>query len=400
MLDIREVVERPEYSFLKTNEHLKDKMLFVTFGGSHAYGTNTPESDIDVRGCAFQSRSDLLGLSNFEQVIDNATDTTIYGFNKLIQLLSNCNPNVCEMLGCKPDTYVFYNDIGRMMVQERNMFLSKKAVNSFGGYANQQLRRLQAALARDRYDQTEKEKQILSSCQSSMLSFNERYQEFENGTFHLYVDESSKEDLDTEIFVDVSLKHYPLRDYKNIWSDLNTIVKEYGKITQRNKKKDDIHLGKHAMHLIRLYYMCLDILEKQEINTYREHDIPLLMSIRNGEFQLEDGTFRPEFYEMVDELEKRVKYAKENTSLPEKPDYKRINEFTMMVNEFSIHRENLENKGWQFRMPMNEMLKVGADGKLPEQLKTEWEKEYTAKWGYDENGRFGDQNPGTRTTLV
>lgn len=313
-------------------------MLFATFGGSHAYGTNTPDSDIDVRGCALNSRQDLLGRSTFEQVIENTTDTTIYSFNKLIHLLSDCNPNTIELLGCRPETYVFYNDIGKLFVEQRNMFLSQKAVHAFGGYATQQLRRLQAALARDRYNQTEKEKQILSSCKSSMLTFNDRYQEFEDGAIHLYVDKSQHEDLDTEIFLDVSLTHYPLRDYKNIWSDLNTIVKEYGKITQRNKKKDDAHLNKHAMHLIRLYLMCLDILEKQEINTFREHDIPLLMSIRNGKFQNEDGTFRTEFYQMVDEFEKRLDYAKKNTALPEKSDYKKIEEFTMYVNEQAIMR--------------------------------------------------------------
>lgn len=150
-------------------------MIFATFGGSHAYGTNTPDSDIDVRGCALNSRTDILGRTNFEQVIDNPTDTTIYSFNKLIHLLSDCNPNTIELLGCKPEQYVFFNDIGKMMVEQRNMFLSQKAVHAFGGYATQQLRRLQAALARDRYDQSEKEKQILSSCKSAMTSFNDRY---------------------------------------------------------------------------------------------------------------------------------------------------------------------------------------------------------------------------------
>ena len=347
MFDIKEVISRPEYQFLQTNEHLGKSLLFVTFGGSHAYGTNIPDSDIDVRGCALNSRTDILGRTKFEQVIDNTTDTTIYGFNKLIHLLSEANPNVIEMLGCKPEQYVFFNDIGKMMVEQRDMFLSQKAVHAFGGYATQQLRRLQAALARDRYDQSEKEKQILSSCKSAMTSFNDRYQAFENGAIHLYVDESQREDLDTEIFLDVNLTHYPLRDYKKIWSDLNTIVKEYGKITQRNKKKDDAHLNKHAMHLIRLYMMCLDILEKQEINTFREHEIPLLMSIRNGEFQNEDGTFRAEFYQMVDEFEKRMEYAKANTSLPEKPDYKRIEEFVVFVNECTIVPHMFENNHWK-----------------------------------------------------
>lgn len=112
-----------------------------------------------------------------------------------------------------------------------------------------------------------------------------------------------------------------------------------GKITQRNKKKDEAHLNKHALHLIRLYLMCLDILEKQEINTYRGADLPLLMSIRNGEYMLDDGTFRPEFFEMVDEFEKRMDYAKKYTALPEKPDYKRIEDFTMEVNWMAINME-------------------------------------------------------------
>lgn len=340
-MNINKVLKRPEYEFIQTNPHLGESMLFATFGGSHSYGTNVQGSDIDVRGCALNSVRDIIGRTNFEQVIDNATDTVIYSFNKLIGLLENCNPNTIEMLGCKPDTYVFYHPIGKMLVEKRKMFLSQKAVYSFGGYANQQLRRLQAALARDRFDQTEKEKQILSSCKSAMMTFNERYQDFEDGAIHLEVDKSIKEDLDTEIFVDVSLSHYPLRDYKNMWSDLNTIVKEYGKITQRNKRKDDLHLNKHAMHLIRLYLMCIDILEKGDIITYREKDLPLLLAIRNGEFQKEDSTFRSEFYEMLDEYERRMNYAKENTSLPQKPDYKAIENFVMETNLTVLKNERM-----------------------------------------------------------
>ncbi len=335
-MEIREVISRQEYQFILTNPHLKKHMLFVTFGGSYAYGTNIPKSDIDIRGCAFNSKRDLLGMTYFEQVIDNHTDTTVYSFNKLIRLLLNCNPNVCELLGCRSDDYIFYHPIGKMLVDRRKMFLSQKAVASFGGYATQQLRRLQAALARDKYDQSDKEKQILSSCKSAMTTFNTRYQKFEEGQFKLYIDDSNREDLDTEIFVDVSLWHFPLRDYKNIWSDLNTIVKEYGKIAQRNKKKDDAYLNKHAMHLIRLYLMCIDILENEDVVTYRKNDLPLLMSIRNGEFQKADGTFRQEFYDMVDKYEKRMEYAKQNTSLPVKPDYRQIEEFVMYVNEEAI----------------------------------------------------------------
>lgn len=329
-MNITEIIERPEYSFIKTNPHLKC-IAFLTFGGSHAYGTNIEGSDIDVRGCALNSPSDILGLSNFEQFTDNATDTTIYSFNKLISLLMNCNPNVIEMLGARPEHYALVSGIGRQLLDNRKMFLSMRAVKSFGGYANQQLRRLENALARDNYPQPEKERHILGSCESAMLSFGERYEDFEEGSINLSIGPARNEEMESEIFVDINLHGYPLRDYKNIMADLHNIVEDYSKLNKRNNKKDDAHLAKHSMHLIRLYLMCIDILEKEEIVTYRESDHDLLMSIRRGDY-LDGGRIRPEFTEILAGLEGRLEYAKANSSLPERPDYAKINEFVMSVN--------------------------------------------------------------------
>ena len=106
----------------------------------------------------------------------------------------------------------------------------------------------------------------------------------------------------------------------------------YDKLNGRNKKKDDAHLCKHATHLVRLYLMCLDILEKEEIVTYREADHDMLMEIRNGKYMNVDGTYQQEFFDMIDDLEKRFLYAKENTSLPAHPDMKRVGEFVEYVN--------------------------------------------------------------------
>jgi predicted nucleotidyltransferase len=335
--NIKKIIDSNEYDFLRTNEHLKDKIVFLALGGSHAYGTNIETSDVDIRGCALNRPSDLIGLTNFEQVVNETTDTTIYSFNKLISLLLNCNPNTIELLGCKPEHYLMMTDVGKELLDNRKLFLSKKAVNSFGGYANQQLRRLENALARDSYPQMEKEKHILGSCMTSMMSFGQRYTSFPDGSIKLYIDKSNHEELTSEIFADINLSHYPLRDYKNIWSDMNNIVKDYGKLNKRNHKKDDAHLNKHAMHLVRLYLMCLDILEKEEIITYREKDHDLLMDIRSGTYQKEDGTYRHEFFEMIDSLEKKLSYAKENTSLPDKPNMQLIEEFVMDVNRRTIN---------------------------------------------------------------
>ena len=328
---INEIIKTKEYEFLKTNEYLKDNLIFLVYGGSHAYGTATPNSDIDIRGCAFNKKTDLLGLSKFEQVIEERTDTAIYSFNKLINLLINVNPNCIELLGCKPEHYLIFSPIAQEMIDNRKIFLSRRAINSFGGYAAQQLRRLQNAVARDALTESEKEKHILGSIKNAMMCFNEKYADFDEGAIKIYIGKSNKED--SEILMDITLKGYPLRDYKSMWSEMNEVVKAYGKLTHRNRKKDELHLNKHAMHLIRLYLMAIDIFEKEEIITYRENDLDLLTSIRNGKYMNSDGTYQYEFFELVDEYEKRLAYAAENSSIPVKPNYKQIEEFVISVNE-------------------------------------------------------------------
>ena len=53
----------------------------------------------------------------------------------------------------------------------------------------------------------------------------------------------------------------------------------------------------------------------------------------------EDGTYDSSFYDFRNELEKRFKYAAENTSLPEKADMGKIEDFVYSVNEKVIRGE-------------------------------------------------------------
>jgi predicted nucleotidyltransferase len=328
-----ELLNHPQYAFIRNNKHLGKHVILLGLSGSYSYGTNNDNSDIDIRGITLNQKSDLIGMTTFEQFIDDNTDTCIFSFNKIISLLLNCNPNTIELLGLNSEHYLYLNKIGKELLDNRHMFLSKRAAHSFGGYAGAQLRRLQNALARDSFPQEEKEKHIYNSVKSAMYDFKGRYKKFEEGSIKIYIDKSDRQEFDTEIYMDINLNHYPLRDYKSIWAEMNNIVKEYDKIGKRNKKKDDNHLNKHAMHLIRLFMMAIDILEKEEINTYRKNEQGLLLSIRNGSFQKADGTFTNEFYEMLADYEKRLDYAAKNTSLPEEPDLKKVEDFVMGVNE-------------------------------------------------------------------
>ena len=331
--EIKTMLNSSQYDFLRTNEHLGKNIILLTFGGSYAYGTNTDTSDIDIRGCALNSKEEILTNKNFEQLVNEETDTIIYSFNKLISLLINCNPNTIEILGCKPEHYFYMSPIGKELIDNRHLFLSKKCINSFGGYANQQLWRLSNKSAR-LVSQEEQERHILSSIQSVATTFKDKFALYDEDSINLYVDKSDREEYDSEIFMDINLKHYPLRDYKGMWSEMNNIVKDYAKIGKRNTHAIERgKLSKHMMHLIRLYLMCLDILENGEIVTYREKDHDFLMEIRNGKYLDENRQPIAEFYEIVEEFEAKMQNAIETTALPENPDYKKIQEFVMSVNE-------------------------------------------------------------------
>ena len=333
MNNIKQLLNTDAYSFLRTNEHLGKNIILLTLGGSHAYGTNVEGSDVDLRGCALNSKEEILTNKNFEQFVNEDTDTTIYAFNKLITLLTNVNPNTIEMLGCKPEHYLYISPIGKELLDNRHLFLSKKCIHSFGGYANAQLRRLDNKAVR-LVSQSEREQHILNSIKNATYSFKEQYFEHDEDSIKLYIDKSQQEEYDTEIFMDVNLTHYPLRDYKGMWSVMNNIVKEYGKIGKRNSHAiEHGKLGKHMMHLVRLYLMCLDILNEGEIITYRKKDHDFLMSIRNGAYLDENRQPTPEFFDIVADFEDKLEKAKATTQLPDNPNYKKINEFVMSVNE-------------------------------------------------------------------
>ncbi len=338
-MDFKTLIQTPEYDFIRTHNRLGNRIMLLGLGGSYAYGTNNENSDIDIRGVTLPLPSDLIGLTKFEQYEDGRTDTVIYGFNKLVKLLLECNPNTCEMLGLDEEQYLIKSGFGQELIENRSLFLSKRAIKSFGGYADAQLRRLQNAIAGDTLPQSDREKHILKSVRNALDDFNRRYAGKDCGSIRLYIDQAVHPEFDTEIFVDAAYQHFPLRDYTDLWGTMRTVVREYDKIGKRNKKKDENHLNKHAMHLIRLFMMAIDILEKGEIITHRKDDVHILAAIRRGDYMLADGTFSPEFYEMLEEYERRLDEAAERTALPDNPDMEKVEKFVERINRYAVTGE-------------------------------------------------------------
>lgn len=327
MKKIHELLNSSTYNFLREDEHLNDNIMLLTIGGSYSYGTNVEGSDVDIRGVTGELKRDLIGLSNFEQFEDKHTDTVIYGFRKIVNLMINTNPNTIEIMGTKPEQIFYISQEGQMLKDNIGLFLSKRAAHSFGGYAHQQLRRLQNALARDSYPQAEKEKHILGTINNQLYALQENYAKFSGDNLNLYLDTSIKDNIEQEIFFDVNFKHYPLRDFRNIYCDMDNVLRMYEKLGQRNSKKDEPHLLKHAMHLARLFLMGIEILTTGKVNTYRENDKDFLLDIRNGKYSYD------EIFAMVDKYTIDFEYAKNNTVLPDSPDLKKIEELVITINE-------------------------------------------------------------------
>ena len=191
--------------------------------------------------------------------------------------------------------------------------------------------------------QSEREIHILKSVRNAMEDFNRRYGVFKKGTIRLYIDKAENPGLDTEIFMDASYQHLPLRDYSNMLGIMRSVVKDYDKIGKRNKKKDEMHLNKHAMHLIRLFMMAVDILELREIRTHRREEAELLMKIRRGEFRQTDGGFSPEFYEILEDYERRMEEAARKTRLPDNPDMRLVETYVERVNRYVVTGQGQED---------------------------------------------------------
>ena len=318
-----DILTLPKYSFLNENPILQN-ISYMTISGSKAYGTNISTSDTDLRGFYIEPRESLLRITEpVDYYEDRVTDTVIYSLRKYVKLAAKCNPNVIEMLGTDNDHIWKMDKYGSYIRENRELFLSKQAYITFAGYANAQLRRLENALARDSYPQSEKEKHILGSLQAEMLKAHNVFGPGNN--LKLYIDDSTREDMDTEIFLDADLKHISLREYLMINSEFSNMLKNYGKLNKRNHKKDIPHLRKHAMHLIRLYYMGIDILEKGEIITYRKDEHDLLMGIRMGDIDLSD------VFKLQRELDERMQTAYNNSILPDTVDIYRIDKLVREI---------------------------------------------------------------------
>jgi hypothetical protein len=130
-------------NYKPTIDELREQglLFYEVVGGSQSHGTNTPESDIDLRGyyhVPIEYRSGLGSVEN--QSMDSSHDIEYYNMKRAFELLMKANPNQIELLWIPEDCIQIYKKaIMDDLFDNRDLFISKVAYTSHFQYAKSQI---------------------------------------------------------------------------------------------------------------------------------------------------------------------------------------------------------------------------------------------------------------------
>lgn len=309
------------------NFEIEPRILLKVKHGSHAYGLNTPTSDLDIKGICIEPLEYHLGFAkNFEQHIQEASkghpnDLVIYSFKKFAKLAVDANPTIIECLFVQDEDVIFCNEYGQEIRDFRQNFLSSKAKHTFLGFARSQLKRIKTHRAWLRNPPaappTRKEFGLPETMGMTKA---------ELGAFEALEKREMVEDLSKE-----AIRLYALeKAYKNKkmeWDSYQTWLKQRNPVRAEMEKRFGFD-GKFALHMIRLYRTCKELLETGQLNVKRTHDREELLSIRNGAWTFERLVEEAEKLEVECEM-----LYKTSSVLPKAPNINKIDAFVVNLTE-------------------------------------------------------------------
>jgi predicted nucleotidyltransferase len=119
------------------------RLLYEYIRGSHLYGLNTPDSDVDTSGVFISTKEQLLGCFGYKpQVSDTRHDTTWFEVGELVRLLLKSNPTVLESLFVPEDKILVKpSPLLADLFANKNEFITKQCFNPFIGYAIDQIKK-------------------------------------------------------------------------------------------------------------------------------------------------------------------------------------------------------------------------------------------------------------------
>lgn len=133
----------------------EERTIMIGLRGSDAHGTKldadeTSIDDTDVFSLVVQPLDFYLSLENNgkkRQHWDSAgehLDILVYDIRKFMGLAAKANPNVLNWLWNRPDDYLYTNLLGMLLIENRNLFLTKQIFPRLIGYSYSQMQRMNA----------------------------------------------------------------------------------------------------------------------------------------------------------------------------------------------------------------------------------------------------------------
>ena len=348
--------------FKAGGEHswMPKRTIFVTLHGSHAYGTNTPQSDLDIRAIAVAPKPYYTGiLRSFEHEVLKEPDIVIFEIKKAMYLASECNPNTLEILFTNPEQHLFVSPIGQTLLDHKMMFLSRRVRETFQGYAVEQMRRIIRhrgwVLNPPTHEPTREEFGLApkpvhpakNQIDAAMAMVKKRIdqwnwhkleylppsmrQAIREEFYRRLVEVTSWSDLEvddkvwraaanslglTTNFIQVLELEKKYASKLSDWSKFQKWKRERNPERAAMEAKSGYDL-KHGMHLVRLSRSCRDTLVTGTL-TVKRSDAAELLEIRNGSWKFEDLV---EWFRIQNE---ELNLLEKISPLPPEPDIQAI----------------------------------------------------------------------------
>ena len=354
-------------------ELMNDNMLVKHAAGSHAYGTSLPTSDRDFRGifCAAPVNVRTPFFPMYECEDSDEEDTKFYELSHFMKLCLDCNPNIVETLWVDSSDIVFQTNAYNHLRQHRHELLSSKVAFTFSGYALAQLKRIkghnkwitnpQPIEPPQQVDYVSLVQWFVSGTKMMPRDFTlRRFREdfrlipYGNDTYGLYGlcpiamgHDTYTEDgtLNTtfegehhELGTPAAVVKFNKQEYltakekhEQYWN-----WKKNRNVARSALEENFGYDTKHAMHLVRLLRMGVEILRDGEVIVKRP-DAEELLSIRAGAWTYEQVV---QYAEQMD-LDVRENWYKK-TSLPKTPDIKLAAKLLMEVQDIVWSEENAD----------------------------------------------------------
>lgn len=290
-------------------------VIFETVYGSRAYGLATESSDTDLRGVFVPPALDFTGYVGGPDQIEPSSERVLYEVRKFFRLAAACNPTVIELLFTDPADHVAVSREGRRLLDRRDDFLSQLAGDSFGKYGLAQLRRIRTHRRWLLSPPAKKpERGDFGLPERSTIPRDEQ-----GAAESMLRDGRLAEDALPAHFLDLLDRERRHRAALREWQQYQEWTRSRNKVRAELERRYGYDT-KHAMHLIRLLRMAVEILTTGKV-VVRRPDAEELLAVRKGALSFDA------LLEQAEDLGSRLKALADSSSLPPRPDEVLLNRF-------------------------------------------------------------------------